>query len=183
MSTLTKSAVKNRLSIKTQTFLGLCAAASAVVLPQLCHTAGTAFGIGSVLGETLLPMHLPVLLVGFTAGPIAGCIAALLAPLVSFVMSGMPSALLLPFMVIELFSYGLFAGLIRKVKLPSVVAVLFVQVIGRAVRAAAIALAVYGSGYGIDISIIWTSIVAGFGGILLQLAVVPLAMRIVRSRE
>ncbi len=183
MPTMTKKIAKNKISIKAQTLFGLCAAAAAVILPQILHTAGTAFGIGSALGETFLPMHLPVLIVGFTAGPVAGCIAGLLAPIISFAMSGMPSVVLLPFMVIELFSYGLFSGIINSAKMPDLCKVLSVQVIGRAIRAVAIAIAVYGFGYGISVSIIWASIVAGIGGIALQLVIVPLAMRLTKNKE
>ncbi len=183
MSTLTNTAVRNRASIKTQTLFGLCAAAAAVVLPQLFHSLGNTFGLGSGLGEALLPMHLPVMLVGFTVGPVAGALAGLISPLASFALSAMPSATILPFMVIELLSYGLFAGLMSNGKLPRVGKVLSVQVVGRLIRAAAIALAVYGFGYTLSVSIIWTSVVTGLWGIALQLAVVPLVMGATDSRE
>lgn len=66
-----KTAGKANLSIKAQTLAALAAVAGAVVVPQFFHAAGAAFGVGTALGETLLPMHLPIILVGLLAGPFA----------------------------------------------------------------------------------------------------------------
>lgn len=60
-----------------------------------------------------------------------------------FGLTAMPGSAMLPFMMLELFSYGLLAGLLKDVKLPSVVKVLAVQVGGRAIHALAILSAVY----------------------------------------
>ncbi len=52
-----------------------------------------------------------------------------------------------------------------------------VQVAGRALRAAAILLAVYGFGYnGISVSVIWMSIASGVFGIVLQWILIPLSV-------
>ena len=47
-----------------QALLTAIAVAVAVVLPQLCHLLGGQLGVGTSLGEMLLPMHLPVMLAG-----------------------------------------------------------------------------------------------------------------------
>lgn len=110
-------------------------------------------------------MHLTILLVGLLAGPYAGAISGFLGPLASFVLSGMPGIAMLPFMMIELCIYGLAAGLLCNVKMPT---------IGKVV-AAAILLAVYAFGNeNIDVAVIWTSISAGVFGLALQWALLPL---------
>lgn len=94
--------------------------------------------MGTSLGETFLP----IIPVGLLAGQYAGAISGLLGPLCSFALSGMPSAVMLPFMMVELCVYGLTAGILRNVKLPTIVKVVIAQIAGRAVRAGAILLEV-----------------------------------------
>ena len=172
-----------RLSLKAQTLATILAIAAAVALPQCFHVLGAVSGLGTALGETFLPMHLPILLVGLLAGPYAGAISGLFAPLVSFALSGMPGAAMLPFMMIELFVYGLTAGLLRTSRMPTIAKVLIAQVAGRAVRAAAILTAYYLLGSTmIAPAIIWTSIVTGIFGLVLQWALLPLIVFWVEHR-
>ena len=167
---------KKQISVKMQTVYALIATAAAVVLPQIFHL------FGAVGGETFLPMHLPVLLVGSIAGSIAGGICGVLAPIVSFAISGMPAAALLPFMVIELSVYGIASGLLRNVKMPNVLKVLSAQVIGRAVRAAFILLAFYLGNSSVAPAIIVNSIVTGVYGIILQLILIPVILGIIERK-
>lgn len=174
-TTIFKTADKPGLSVKTQTLAAVAAIVGAVAVPQVFHAMGAISGLGTALGETFLPMHLPIILVGLLAGPYAGAIAGLLGPLASFALSGMPGIVMLPFMMIELCMYGLFAGLLRNVKIPSIAKVVAVQIGGRAVRAAAILLAVYAFGNGsVHASVIWTSISTGIFGLVLQWTLLPL---------
>lgn len=175
MSVLVKTMGKNRLSVKAQTLATLAAVIGAVAMPQLFHVMGSVSGLGTMLGETFLPMHLPIILVGLLAGPYAGAISGLLGPLCSFALSGMPGAAMLPFMMIELCSYGLFAGLLRNVKLPAIAKVVLVQIAGRVIRAAAILIAIYAFGNkGINVATIWKSIETGLFGLCLQWVLLPL---------
>lgn len=180
---MTNTVVKPRLSIKTQTLATIGAIAGAVILPQLFHLMGALSGLGTALGETFLPMHLPIILAGLLAGPYVGAIAGVLSPLVSFALTGMPASAMLPFMMIELCVYGLSAGLLSSVKLPSFVKVLIAQIAGRGVRAVAILLAVYAFGSNaVPVAVIWNSIVAGIFGIALQWALIPLVVYRVEHR-
>lgn len=176
MSTeILRSAGKPRLSVKAQTVAAIAAIVGAVALPQIFHAMGALSGLGTSLGETFLPMHLPIILVGLLAGSYAGAVAGALGPLASFALSGMPGAVMLPFMMIELCAYGAFSGLLRNVKMPTIVKVLAVQVAGRAVRAAAILLSVYAFGNeSVRVATIWMSIGAGIFGLVLQWALIPL---------
>lgn len=172
-----KTADKPRLSVKVQTLATLAAVVGAVAVPQIFHALGLVSGLGTALGETFLPMHLPIILVGLLAGPYAGAIAGFFGPLASFALSGMPGIAMLPFMMIELCAYGLFAGLLRNVKLPTIAKVFAVQAGGRAVRAVAILLAVYAFGSeSVGVASIWMSIINGAFGLVLQWALIPLVV-------
>lgn len=166
---------KPRLSVKVQALAAIIAIVGAVVLPQIFHVLGAASGLGTALGETFLPMHLPIILVGLLAGPYAGAISGLFGPLMSFALSGMPSTVMLPFIMIELCAYGLFAGLLRNNKMPTIGKVLLVQIGGRIVRSAAVLLAIFALGNeSIKVASIWMSISTGMLGLALQWSFLPL---------
>ena len=120
-----------KLSLGTKTAATLLAIVAAVVLPQLFHVIGAVSGQGTMLGVAFLPMHLPIIFVGLIAGPAVGAIAGAAAPLVSFLLSGMPMLAMLPLMMVELCAYGLVAGLLRGIKLPSLAKVVIAQLAGR----------------------------------------------------
>ncbi|MBQ7980840.1 MAG: ECF transporter S component [Oscillospiraceae bacterium] len=155
----------------------LAAIAASVILPQLFHAIGAISGTGSAVGAALLPMHIPVILAGFIGGPAVGLIAGLFSPLVSFAISSMPTAALLPFITIELAAYGFGAGLISKTKLNSFAKLVIIQLAGRAARALAILAAVYVLGNtSLSAASIVEFITAGLFGIILQWAFIPFAV-------
>ena len=171
-STLTVS--KPKWSVKAKTIATVIAVCAAVALPQLFHGIGIVTGTGTVPGETFLPMHLPIILVGLLAGPVVGCISGAASPIISFLLSGMPVAAMLPYMIVELAAYGLFAGMLRNVRMYSIFKVLIVQAAGRAAKSAAILIAVGAAGVSMDASAVWTGIAAGFPGLILQWIFIPL---------
>lgn len=180
---MTTTYAKPKLTIKAQTLYTLGAIIAGVALPQLFHIVGALSGTGSALGETFLPMHLPIILVGLLAGPYAGMIAGLSAPVISFLLTGMPSSVLLPFMVIELAVYGLTAGIMRNIKMPVFFKVLISQIAGRAIRAGVILLSVYAfSNNLVPVQIIWKSILTGLFGIILQWTFIPLLIYRVENK-
>ena len=111
--------------------------AAAVLLPQLFHAVGAISGTGTALGAALLPMHIPVLLAGLLYGPVVGVAAGVLSPLLSAAVSDMPTAALLPFMVLELGVYGLTSGFLSRTGLHGFTKLLWAQLAGRAARALA----------------------------------------------
>ena len=165
---------KTKLSVKTQTIGGILAIIAAVALPQVFHLIGKISGIGTSLGETFLPMHLPIILAGLLTGPYAAGAAGLIAPALSFLMTGMPSSLMLPFMMIELCVYGISSGLLRNVKMPSVLKVFISQIVGRLVRAGAILIGFHAFHSLVKPVIIYKSVLTGLFGIILQLVLIPL---------
>ena len=165
-----------RLSLTVKAAATVLAIVAVVALPQLFHVIGAVSGQGTMLGVAFLPMHLPIIFVGLIAGPAVGAIAGAAAPLVSFLLSGMPMLAMLPLMMIELCTYGLIAGLLRSVKLPSLVKVVLAQLSGRVVLTVATAIAVFVFGSSDSIAATWTSdLAAGLPGLALQWALIPLA--------
>ena len=168
---------KLRHTVRGKILLTACAVVGSVALPQLVHLIGAFSGVGTALGELLLPMHFFVLLAGFLAGPAAGAATGALAPLVSFLLSGMPRATVLPFMMIELLGYGLMAGLLCKVHINRFSKLVIAQIVGRAMRAGAVLLAVFAFGSNtVSISSIPNMIRTGLVGILLQWCILPLLL-------
>ncbi len=92
------------MKTKQITFGGVLLAI-AILLPQVLHLSGI-----QSLGQVLLPMHIPVLIAGFTLGPLLGGLIGIIAPIVSFLITGMPAADRLIFMIIELGVYGFATG-------------------------------------------------------------------------
>lgn len=155
--------------------LGTAAAiAGALALPQVFHFIGAAAGLGPALGETFLPMHLPVILAGMLLGPAAGLIVGLASPILSYAISGMPAAAILPFMTVELAAYGLWGGIFKSVKLALPFKLAAVQIGGRLTKAAALAIASAVLGSKIAPASVLTATVNGLPGLLLQWILVPL---------
>lgn len=168
---------KARKTVKGKLLLTVIAILGSVALPQLVHVVGRLSGVGTALGELLLPMHFFVLLAGLLAGPSVGVVTGAFAPLLSYLLSGMPREAVLPFMLIELVGYGLLAGLMSEVKMHSFVKLLVAQVGGRVLRAAAVLIAIYGFHVEtVSVSSIPNMIVSGVIGILLQWCILPLIL-------
>ncbi|MGE5474673.1 MAG: ECF transporter S component [Ignavibacteriales bacterium] len=167
----------DKITFKTKILTTAAAILAAVVLPQIFHAVGVISGQGAALGETFLPMQLPVILAGLLAGPIVGIVVGVLSPLISFGFSGMPGAVILPFIIIELAGYGLAAGVLSKVKMMAFSKLLLIQIAGRMLRASAILFAVYGlESQVINAAGIWNFVIGGLPGILLQWCLFPLIM-------
>lgn len=165
----------NKKQIKSKTLVTLIAVVSALVLPQVFHYAGMVSGMGTSIGSAFLPMHIPVILAGLMSGPLVGAIAGILSPLLSFAVSGMPGAVMLPFMILELGVYGLISGILANNKMPVFLKLIIAQISGRAVRAAAVLFSVYILGSEtVAVGSIWNMIITAVPGILLQWALIPL---------
>ncbi len=92
------------------------------------------------LGDTLLPMHLPVLLCGLICGPYCGLSVGLMAPLMRSLVFGMPP--IYPnaiYMALELATYGLVIGLLynklfsKKTVIYLLISLVSAQIAGRIV--------------------------------------------------
>ena len=168
---MTYTTASKKRSLVSQLALSLAGVASAVLLPQVFHAIGVISGTGAALGSALLPMQIPVLLAGILGGPVVGLIVGLLSPVLSFAISGMPTAALLPFMAIELGVYGLTAGLLARTKINRFVQLLITQTAGVSAVLGVIALFDHTQ---FSVSTSGAFITAGAFGILLQWALIPL---------
>ena len=169
--------VKSKLSVKFKLLAASVAVAAAVALPQLIHLLGGSIGMGSALGEMLLPMHFPILLLGLLVGPQVAVLAGLASPLISFFLTGMPTPAMLTFMMLELGIYGVTAGLLKDYHIPTFSKVLIAQIGGRVIRGAAILTAYYLIGSrAVSPAVILSSIRKGWIGIVLQILFIPMIL-------
>lgn len=180
MNTLTLK----RTGLAAKTLYVLVALAAAVILPQLLHLIGLSTGNGAGLGETFLPMHLPVLMIGFLAGAWVGGTVGLLAPLVSFALTGMPQATMLPNMMVELAVYGIVSGLLAEKEMPLILKVLITLVAGRLAKLAVIFLMSNILHVSLlPIGLVSSSIITGLPGIIIQLIAIPLIFFLIKQRN
>lgn len=172
-----KALNQKKCSLKTQTIAAFFAVAASVIIPQSLHMLGAVLGIGTAVGEILLPMHFLIIFTGFLAGAYAGAISGTFAPLVSYLLTGMPAVRMLPFMMLELCAYGFAAGMLKNLRINTIAGVLIVQMLGRIVKALAIFTAVNVFSYeGIAVSSVWFGISKGILGIGMQLVLIPLML-------
>jgi len=146
-----------------------------VVVPWLTHHFG-----GVQAGSMFLPMFFFILLAGLLGGWRAGLLVGLFTPLISFGVSGMPLLPILPQITIECVSYGLIAGLLRgKFHVGIVWSLIGAMILGRLARLGFVA-AVFLL-YGGEVSplvYMWAVVVQGLPGIAIQLALIPLVIRV-----
>lgn len=155
--------------------VGAIMLAFGIILPQLFHLTGI-----PQAGEVFLPMHIPVLLAGFLTGGAYGATVGFLAPLISSILTGMPAAPRLPFMIGELAVYGFVSGLLyhsrglKSKKLGSTVTLVSAMLAGRVFYAAMLWVAA--NAFHIDCGgavAAVTATIKGIYGIGLQMLVIP----------
>jgi len=142
------------------------------------------------IGDSLLPMHLPVLLCGLICGWKYGLAVGFVLPLARSLIFGMPP--MYPTgvcMALELMTYGFVIGFLyarsRKKSTLSVLACLITAMLcGRLVWGSvkAILLGVGGEAFTIQ-AFILGGFVDAFPGIVLQLILIPLIMTIINKRS
>jgi hypothetical protein len=80
----------------------------AVYAPMVVHHFSGVAG-----GRIFLPMPFFVLAAGLILGWRAGLVAGIASPIISFLVSGMPTANVLPFVTVQLCFYGFMAGILK----------------------------------------------------------------------
>ena len=133
------------------------------------------------LGHIFMPMYLPLMALAFFVRPPAAALTALSVPLLSGAMTGMPPLMppIAPVMAIELAIMALLAGLLRTrlPRLPLRVVLAVVLIIGRLINLGLMLVAAH-------VLVLSPTLVAGFSllsgwpGILLMMAVIPQLMRL-----
>ena len=140
-----------------------------IVVPMVFHTTGIA-------GTVFLPMHIPVLLGGFLLPPTLALLLGMLTPLINSLITGMP--IFFPIgiiMIFELGIYGLVSSVLyRKLKIPSVLALIISMVAGRIM--AGVVIFVLAAFFAIKMdpmTFIIGGITTGIPGIIIQLIIIP----------
>ena len=139
------------------------------------------------IGDSLLPMHIPVLLCGLLCGPLYGMSVGFILPILRGLIFTMP--IIYPngiCMAFELATYGLVIGLLyslfEKKSLTSVYLSLIVsQILGRIVLAAAKFITMSFGGKAFVFNVFLTqSVLDALPGIALQLILIPTLMFIIK---
>ena len=140
------------------------------------------------IGDTLLPMHLPVMLCGLICGPFWGGFIGLVLPFLRSVTFGMPP--IYPnavWMALELAAYGAFIGLVylcfkKKNTLAVYVSLVSAMLAGRVVWgiAKAVLLGLGGKGFTFA-AFITGGFVDALPGIIIQLIIIPIIMKVLEK--
>lgn len=154
--------------------LGAMLTALSIVLPQIFHLTGI-----PQVGAVFLPMHIPVLLAGFMLGPVYAPIIGAIAPVISHLLTNMPVAARLPFMIVELLFYGLASGLfyhvfrLKEKRFGAVITLALSMLVGR--LAYALSLVIAAEFFGIEGGFMAavSATVTGVYGIVLQFITIP----------
>lgn len=151
--------------------------AAAFLLPTLFHLVH--------LGSVFMPMYLPLMTLAFLVRPAYAAGAALLVPLLSALLTGMPpfSPPVALFMSLELAAMGALAAIARRSfpRLPVLAILLPVLLLGRGFY---MGLA-WGFARFLDLParfLAGLSLVAGWPGLLLMLAVVPSVVAVIARK-
>ena len=135
-------------------------------------------------GTVFLPMHIPVLLCGFFCGPLLGAVCGAILPFLNSIITGMPA--MYPnaiTMTAELFTYGLLSGLLYKFfkhnnKLICIFSSLILSMLaGRIASGLMASVLLFFNPLMTKTSVI-ASIITGIPGIIIQLVLIPAAVRI-----
>lgn len=146
-----------------------------ILLPTVFH----AFNLG---GAVFLPMHIPVLICGLLLGGKYGLITGLIVPFLSSALTGMPPMFPVAFtMCIELGTYGLVGGLLRK-RANIYVSLVGAQIVGRIMGAIGnfIILGLAGKQFVFG-AYITSVFVTALPGIILQIILVPAAIILIEK--
>jgi niacin transporter len=154
-------------SIATISFTSVFVVLS-VALPWFAHQFNLA-------GQVYLPMHFFVIFAGLLLGWRTGLIVGLFTPIISYAVSGMPMLLVLPQITFEIALYGLVAGIVReKLHLNLYWSLLIALVAGRI--GSLIGILAFNGMVHQPLASVLQSIKMGWPGLLIQLALIPLAV-------
>ncbi|WP_125153988.1 ECF transporter S component [Clostridium rectalis] len=156
--------------VKASLFLAL-----GLIVPYIFHISG-------IPGQIFLPMHIPVLLCGFIVGKREGLIVGFITPVISSLLTGMPPIYPVGIsMAFELAAYGWVAGYMYNNKEHNIyLALIVAMLLGRAVSGLLNFLLLTSGGKAFVLYMFMAnSFVKAFLGILLQLIIVPLIVKLV----
>lgn len=161
--------MNSRIKTKKIVIAGLLLAIG-VIIPSIFHTTGIA-------GTIFLPMHIPVLIGGFLLPSSLALSLGALTPLLNSLITTMPPLFPMAIiMVFELAVYGFITSILsRKLKLPSVISLIFAMIGGRIVAGFVVFMLVSLFTVQMDpIMFVKTGIITGLPGIGIQIVLIPI---------
>ena len=150
-----------------------------VLLPMAFHVIPNG-------GSVFLPMHIPVLICGLFCGAPYGLACGIITPFLSIMTTGMPPAMILPQMMIELAVYGLVTGLCEKNinfknEMPKLyISLIIAMLAGRIVNGLVNTFVLSTQGYTLSV-FMTASFITCLPGIIIQLIIVPILVRILNK--
>ena len=161
---------------KAKYIVGTCLLSGiGIALPRIFHVLA-----GASSGQTLLPMHIAVLIAALTFGAMSASVVAGSSIIFSYLLTGMPTLARLPYMLIELVIYAVLLSIFNK-KFNSYISLIATIILGRVLYAGVLFVAINGLGlptYGISVI---ESIRAGLPGIAIQLICVPFIAKTIKK--
>lgn len=153
--------------------------ATGIIVPMVFHSFGIA-------GPVFLPMHIPVLIGGLLLSPMTALFLGFLTPLLSSSLTGMP--VLFPIgiiMMFELATYGFVASwMYSKMGKHMALSLIVAMIMGRIVAGLIVFLMAILFGINIKpLTYVYTAVLTGIPGILLQLVLVPAIIVAIKKRE
>ena len=137
------------------------------------------------IGDTLLPMHIPVMLTGFICGWQWGLVVGLILPILRSILFSMPP--MFPnavWMAAELATYGLVSGILYCKSQKIYLSLITAMVSGRIVWGITKAVFLGFGGEAFPLTAFVTGgILDAIPGIILQLILVPVIVKIVNKKE
>lgn len=168
--------MKTKISTKE---LVLCAflLCLGLILPMLFHSFGIA-------GQIFLPMHIPILLGGLLLPPVLALSLGIITPIISSALTGMPVMFPMAIiMVVELGTYGFVSSiLLKKFKLPMIVALIISMIVGRVF--AGFTVAILAKLFGLNMNpviYIKGAVITGIPGIIIQIIIIPILASAVKK--
>lgn len=166
--------VKTNNMVKASLFLAL-----GLIFPYIFHLTGMA-------GPIFLPMHIPVLLCGVILGARYGLMIGILTPFLSSVLTGMPTIYPTAIsMALELGTYGFMIGFLYKKKEINIfISLILSMILGRFVSGVAsfMLLTLGGKSFVLKM-FLTTSFVKAIPGIILQLILIPLVVKVLKNTK
>ncbi|OZV11469.1 ECF transporter S component [Tissierella sp. P1] len=160
--------MKNKM-IKSLVLSGVFIA-TGLVLPMAFHAIGGA-------GPVFLPMHIPVLIAGFFLELPFAAAVGILTPLLSSLLTGMPPFFpVLPYMILELATYGAIVSLLyRKSKVNVCMSLIISMICGRIMAGAAVWVlaTIFMVQLPSPVVFVQGAIIKGIPGIIIQLILIP----------
>lgn len=136
-------------------------------------------------GTVLLPMHIPVFLIGLICGPYYGAICGLIIPTMSSLLTGMPTVFpMLPIMAGELTVYGFISGLLHQKTGRVYLSMIPAMICGRVIYGLIFTALTMAGGEELRALSVSAAFIQGLPGIAVQLVLIPVIVKtIARHRN